>query len=128
MLATVGPSRTAAVCRPLVLARPYLPRQAGLQSSRFAKFSYRFLISLGCLECAIFRPARQVASFRSVKAPELPLHRSLTAVKRSVAEDAYNTMFSLAARHMIAFFNASSDKGEVWRPNRKSGLELESRR
>src|SRR5471032_1327141 len=109
MLATVGPSRTAAGCRPLVLARPYLPRQAGLQSSRFAKFSYRFLISLGCLERASFGPAHQVVSFRSAEAPELLRHRSLTAVKTSVAEDAYNTMFSLAARNIITFFNASSD-------------------
>jgi hypothetical protein len=46
----------------------------------------------------------------------------------SVAEDAYKTMFTLAARHNVGFFNVSSDKGEVWRPNGKGGLELESRR
>src|SRR5258708_33693018 len=68
MLATVGPSRTAAGCRPLVLAHQYLPRQSGLQPSRSAKFSYRFLISVGCPECASFRPASQVSSFRAVEA------------------------------------------------------------
>jgi hypothetical protein len=46
----------------------------------------------------------------------------------SVAEDAYKTMFTLAAKHNVGFFNVSSDKGEVWRPNGKGGLELESRR
>ena len=30
--------------------------------------------------------------------------------------------------YSVGFFNVSSDKGEVWRPNGKGGLELESRR
>ena len=33
-------------------------------------------------------------------------------------------MFSLAAKHGVGFFNASSDNAEVWLPNGEGGLSL----
>lgn len=42
----------------------------------------------------------------------------------SKAEQAYDTMFKLAAKHGVGFFNASSDHAEVWLPDGKGGLSL----
>jgi hypothetical protein len=42
----------------------------------------------------------------------------------SKAEEAYQAMFSLAAKHGVGFFNASSDNSEVWLPDGKGGLSL----
>ncbi len=42
----------------------------------------------------------------------------------SKAEQAYEAMFSLAAKHGVGFFNASSDNAEVWLPNGKGGMSL----
>ncbi|WP_396270285.1 hypothetical protein [Ideonella sp.] len=42
----------------------------------------------------------------------------------SKAEQAYDAMFKLAAKHGVGFFNASSDNAEVWLPDGKGGLSL----
>jgi len=42
----------------------------------------------------------------------------------SKAEQAYEAMFKLAAKHGVGFFNASSDNAEVWLPDGKGGLSL----
>lgn len=42
----------------------------------------------------------------------------------SKAEQAYETMFHLAAKHGVGFFNASSDTAEVWLPDGNGGLSL----
>jgi len=42
----------------------------------------------------------------------------------SKAEQAYEAMFSLAAKHGVGFFNASSDNAEVWLPNGEGGMSL----
>ena len=42
----------------------------------------------------------------------------------SMADRAYETAFQLAAKHGVGFFNVSSDQGEVWLPDQKTGLSL----
>ncbi|GAA0761653.1 hypothetical protein LRH25_21915 [Ideonella azotifigens] len=42
----------------------------------------------------------------------------------SKAEQAYEAMFSLAAKHGVGFFNASSENAEVWLPDGKGALSL----
>lgn len=42
----------------------------------------------------------------------------------SKADEAYEHTFRLAAKHGVGFFNASSDKSEVWLPDGKSHLVL----
>lgn len=41
----------------------------------------------------------------------------------SKAELAYPTMFELAARHGVGFFNVSSSAGEIWRPDGEGRLK-----
>lgn len=45
----------------------------------------------------------------------------------SKAEVAHETVFALAGKHAVGFFNASSEEGEVWLPNGRGGLELAHR-
>ena len=40
------------------------------------------------------------------------------------ADQAHELAFRLAGMHGVAFFDASSDKGEVWMPDDKGGLSL----
>lgn len=42
----------------------------------------------------------------------------------SMADQAYETAFQLAAKHGVGFFNVSSDQGEVWLPDENMGLSL----
>ena len=42
----------------------------------------------------------------------------------SKAEAAYEQVFSLAAKHQLGFFDASSETGAVWLPDGKGGLKL----
>jgi hypothetical protein len=42
----------------------------------------------------------------------------------SMADQAYETAFQLAAKHGVGFFNVSSDQREVWLPDGKKGLSL----
>ncbi|AVP96852.1 hypothetical protein C7S18_06390 [Ahniella affigens] len=42
----------------------------------------------------------------------------------SKAEQAYETMFALAEKHGVGFFNASSEQAEVWLPDGTGGLKL----
>jgi AcrR family transcriptional regulator len=42
----------------------------------------------------------------------------------SMAEQAYETVFSLAGKHNVGFFNASGPTGAVWLPDGKGGLTL----
>lgn len=42
----------------------------------------------------------------------------------SKAQQAYEVMFSLAAKHGVGFFNVSSENAEVWLPDGKGGLSL----
>lgn len=37
---------------------------------------------------------------------------------------AHETVFALAARHELGFFDVSSDLAEVWLPDRKGGLRI----
>ncbi len=41
----------------------------------------------------------------------------------SKVDEAYKTVFELAAKHQVGFFNVSSDDEEVWLPN-ESGLTM----
>jgi hypothetical protein len=42
----------------------------------------------------------------------------------SKAEAAYEQVFSLAAKHQLGFFDASSETAEVWLPDGNGGLKL----
>jgi hypothetical protein len=42
----------------------------------------------------------------------------------SKAEEAYEHMFKLAAKHRLGFFDASSETAAVWLPDGKGGLAL----
>ncbi len=42
----------------------------------------------------------------------------------SKAAQAYQAMFSLAAKHGVGFFDVSSDHAEVWLPDGKGGLSI----
>ena len=42
----------------------------------------------------------------------------------TVAEQAYQDVFRLAAKHGVGFFDASSELGEVWLPDGRGGLKL----
>ena len=42
----------------------------------------------------------------------------------SEAQRAYQTVFGLAGKHGVGFFNAGSDLAEVWLPDGKGGLTL----
>jgi hypothetical protein len=46
------------------------------------------------------------------------------AFRWSKAEVAYAAMFRLAEKHRVGFFNASSDRAEVWLPGPSGGLLL----
>jgi hypothetical protein len=41
-----------------------------------------------------------------------------------VAEQAYQDVYKLAAKHGIGFFDVSSDRGEVWLPDGQGGLAV----
>jgi hypothetical protein len=43
----------------------------------------------------------------------------------SKAEAAYAQVFSLAAKHQLGFFDASSDASAVWLPDGRGGLKME---
>lgn len=51
-------------------------------------------------------------------------HLIYVAFAWSQAEPAYHTVTRLAAKHQVGFFNASSDKAEVWLPDGNGGLAL----
>jgi hypothetical protein len=39
-------------------------------------------------------------------------------------EEAHDTVFRLAAKHALGFFDVSSDLAETWLPDRKGGLRI----
>jgi hypothetical protein len=39
-------------------------------------------------------------------------------------DQAHETVFRLAAKHAVGFFDVSSDRAEVWLPDRKGGLRI----
>jgi hypothetical protein len=39
-------------------------------------------------------------------------------------DEAYETVFRLAAKHELGFFDVSSDLAETWLPDRKGGLRI----
>ena len=71
-----------------------------------------------------FAPAEWPKDLSSMVDYSLGRSVMYTCFRWEAAEKAYGAVFAAAAKHGVGFFDASSDRGEVWLPDGKGGLVL----